>query len=114
MKIQSIIVRNFYDNPDGVRKMAVSAKWWPFPIRYLTGRPSWYISMERNTEAVPGGKCSFKRGTVYRTDWHKDVFNDFLGEYDEEIDDEKRKKVLATAYLMIGEVDKALELLNDK
>ena len=35
-------------------------------------------------------------------------------QFDEEIDDEKRKKVLATAYLMIGEADKALELLNDK
>ena len=82
------VIDDFYDNPDDVRNMAVSAKWWPFPIRYLEGRPNWYISMERNTEAFPGGKCSFKRGTVYRTDWHKDLFNDFLGEYDDEVDDD--------------------------
>ena len=41
------------------------------------------------------------------------LFTEYV-EKDEEIDDEKRKKVLATAYLMIGEADKALELLNDK
>ena len=33
---------------------------------------------------------------------------------DEEIDDEKRNEVLATAYLIIGEVETALKLLNDK
>ena len=35
-------------------------------------------------------------------------------QFDEEITDVKRDEVLATAYLIIGETDKALELLNDK
>ena len=35
-------------------------------------------------------------------------------QFDEEIDDEKRNEVLATAYLIIGEVETALKLLNDK
>ena len=82
------VIDDFYDNPDDVRNMAVSAKWWPFPVRYQEGRPNWYITMERDIDRSPNGKCSFKHGTVHKTDWHKDLFNNFLGEYDEKVDDD--------------------------
>ena len=50
-----------------------------------------------------------KPPTVSQIDSYKD---DYL--HDEQIDDEKRNEVLATAYIIIGEVETALKLLNDK
>ena len=57
-------------------------------------------------------------GALFRTipGINQEIIRDLIKvvQFDEEINDEKRNEVLATAYLIIGEVETALKLLNDK